>query len=128
MADLVLDASVLIGFFDAGDANHHACVAGLRQAAEDDLLVPATVYVEILGPLRGGDDRLVDIFFERRGIEVVPITANLAREAARFRAVHGKGLSVPDVLVIAAAEERRCRYLTCDRAQAVVSELGQLVE
>ena len=36
VADLVLDASVLIGFFHAGDANHRTCVAALRQASEDD--------------------------------------------------------------------------------------------
>ncbi len=127
MADLVLDASVLIGFFDAGDANHHACVAGLRQAAEDDLLVPATVYVEVLGPLRDGDPGLIDAFFERRGVDVVPVTASLARRAARLRASGSTSLSVPDVLVVATAVERGCDFLTCDRAQAAASPLGRFL-
>jgi len=52
---IVLDASVVIGFLDAKDPHHQRAVAALTALRGESLVVPASVYAEILvGPARRG--------------------------------------------------------------------------
>lgn len=107
MALVVLDASVIIGFLDPEDALHDACAAALAAHQHDDLLAPASVYAEILvAPYRTGHEAVaeVDAFLADFSVEVAPVTAEIARGAARLRSRH-RSLRIPDALVLAAADE-----------------------
>ena len=106
MALVVLDASVIIGFLDPGDALHDACVAVLTEHQQDDLVAPASVYAEILvGPYRAGSDAVseIDAFVSDFGIRIEPITASIARIGARLRGER-KSLRIPDALVLASGD------------------------
>jgi predicted nucleic acid-binding protein len=108
MALTVVDAGILIAALDASDAHHAAAVAALRACREsgDALAVPASAYAEALvGPSRRGADALatVDAFLDALPAVVEPATREVAREAAVLRARHGRGLRLPDALVLATA-------------------------
>lgn len=107
MALVVVDSGVLIGFLDATDALHEASRKALVERERDDLRIPASVYAEILvAPFRAGARavRIVDDFLADWAIRVEPVTAPVARRAARLRA-RRRGLRLPDALVIALADE-----------------------
>ena len=107
MALVVLDASVIIGFLDPEDALHEACVAALSERRHDNLLIPASVYAEILvAPYRTGAEAVaeVDAFLSDFAVKVEAITAAIARAAAQLRSAR-KSLRIPDALVLATADE-----------------------
>ena len=107
MAVVVLDASVVIGFLEPGDALHRGCVAAVTEHQHDDLMIPASVYAEILvAPYRAGNDAVAEVeaFLSDLAVTVEPITAAVARGAARLRSKR-TSLRLPDALVIAFADE-----------------------
>ena len=107
MALVVLDASVIIGFLDPEDVLHDACVDALSRHQHDELVVPASVYAEILvAPYRTSADAVagVEAFLADFAVKVEPVTAAIARAAARLRSER-QGLRIPDALVLASAEE-----------------------
>ena len=107
MALVVLDASVIIGFLDLEDALHDACVAAFSEHQHDNLLIPASVYAEILvAPYRTSTEAVaeVDAFLSDFAVKVEAITAAIARTAAQLRSGH-KSLRIPDALVLATADE-----------------------
>ena len=124
MALVVLDASVVIGFLDPGDALHPGCVAALTRHQHDDLAIPASVYAEILvAPYRAGSRAVtaVDAFLADLGVTIEPITPAIARAAARLRSKRA-GLRLPDALVVATALELGAdALLTGDASWAKVS-------
>ena len=62
MALVVLDASVVIGFLDPNDALHQACVDALAAHQRDELVIPLTVYAEILvAPFRVGSEAVSEV-------------------------------------------------------------------
>jgi predicted nucleic acid-binding protein len=102
----VLDAGVVIAALDARDAHHASAVAALREALGrgDRLVVPASAYAEALvGPSRDGPDKvaILDAFIDGLPAVVVPASREIARHAAGLRAAHGRGLRLPDALVLA---------------------------
>jgi len=104
----VLDAGVVIAALDADDAHHAAAVNALREARTqgDRLVVPASAYAEALvGPSRRGADAVatLDAFLDALPASVEPASREVARGAASLRAVHGRGLRLPDALVLATA-------------------------
>ena len=104
----VLDAGIVIAVLDTSDAHHVASVQALRDARESGaaLVVPASAYAEALvGPSRRGDEAVatVDAFLDALPAAVEPATRDVAREAAALRAMHGRGLRLPDALVLATA-------------------------
>ena len=117
----VVDTGILIGVLNAADPHHEASVSALRTRIDggDKLLVPASVYAELLvEPFQRGDDavEVVDAFLASLGVQVREISAGVARVAARLRAEYGRGLRLPDALVVATAEVVRAdRVLTTDR-------------
>ena len=117
----VVDAGVIIGVLDATDAHHAAAVRMLSGAidAGDQLVVPASVYAEVLvGPARSGKSgqRAVDEFLADLPADVEPITRQSAARAAELRARHGTRLRLPDALVVASALHLKAdRIFTTDR-------------
>ena len=104
----VLDAGVVIAALDAGDVHHAPAIAALREARArgDKLVLPASAYAEALvGPSRRGADAVatLDAFLDALPVTVEPATRDVARHAASFRAAHGRGLKLPDALVLATA-------------------------
>jgi predicted nucleic acid-binding protein len=116
----LLDAGVVIAVLNADDVHHgqaRQALAAIRDRG-DRLVVPASVYAEILvAPFRATPpaDSVVDEFLDALPATVEPATREIARAAAQLRARHGKGLRLPDALVIATAIELRCdRVITTD--------------
>jgi predicted nucleic acid-binding protein len=102
----VLDASVVIAFRDPADALHTRAIGALRAHASDQLALPASVYAEILvGPLRHGElaVKSLDEFVHDFGMQIAPLTAEIARRAATLRARHAS-LRLPDAFVLATGE------------------------
>lgn len=120
MALTILDAGVIIGVLDEGDAHNAAAVESVRQAVarDDAIAVPASAYAECLvGPARTGREamRAVDAFLADLAADVEPITRQVAARAAELRARHGRRLRLPDALVLATALHLRAdRVLTTD--------------
>jgi predicted nucleic acid-binding protein len=117
---LVLDSSIVIGWFDATDALHARVLASLERTRSDERVVPATVYAEsLVGPSRRGDEavRLFDEALGALPARVEPITPTIARRAAALRGRYDR-LRLADALVLATAEELDAVVLTADRALA----------
>jgi predicted nucleic acid-binding protein len=122
---IVLDASVLIGYLDPGDAHHRAARTALVEREGTALVLPASAYAEVLVyPLRRGEHsivRSIDRFIAAVPVRVEPIGREIAREAARLRAGR-RSLRLPDALVVATGEVIVAdEILTADRALRGVS-------
>ncbi|HWQ22687.1 MAG TPA: type II toxin-antitoxin system VapC family toxin [Gaiellaceae bacterium] len=130
MALVVLDASVVIGFLDPDDPLHEAAVSALTEHQHDELVVPASVYAEILvGPYRKGARAVaaVEAFLADFAIRIAPITPAIARAAARLRG-GSKGVRLPDALVLATADEVGAdRVLTGDDSWTRIARRVTLV-
>ena len=131
MPDLaVLDASVMIAFWDSADAHHGAAVAALRAHQDDELILPASAYAETLvGPSRHGPTTIASFeeLIADLAIRVEPITREIARRAASLRAQHPV-LRLPDALVLATGDALdAATLLTGDRAWAKISRRVQLL-
>lgn len=104
----VLDAGIVIAVLDGNDAHHPAAVDALKGArgAGDRLVVPASAYAQALvGPSRLGAKAVttVDAFLDVLPATVESASRDIARRAAALRAAHGRGLRLPDALVLATA-------------------------
>jgi predicted nucleic acid-binding protein len=107
VALVVLDASVVIAFLDPDDALHDAAVNALSEHQHDELVIPSSVYAEILvAPYRRGPEAAgeVEAFLADFAIRTEAITPAVARAAARLRSEFGS-LRLPDALVLATADE-----------------------
>jgi len=124
---IALDADVIIGFLDPGDAQHERAVETLRQVlmSGNALVVAASVYAEILvQPMRVGLDQRVDAFLAETSIEVVPIDRSIARRAAGLRAKH-HSLRLPDALALATAIERNAGVVSLDERLQRIADTEQ---
>jgi predicted nucleic acid-binding protein len=130
VAIVVLDASVIIAFLDPDDALHEAAVGALTEHQHDELVVPASVYAEILvGPYRMGAQAVAEVeaFLEDFAVRIEAITPAIARAAASIRG-GSKSVRLPDALVLATADEVRAdRVLTGDDSWAKISRRVTLV-
>lgn len=101
MALIVVDASVLIALLDAHDHLHALARAALARHAGDDLKLPASAYAECLvGPARRGQLAVTRNAIAALSLDIVPITVEVAEEAAGLRARY-PALRLPDALVVA---------------------------
>ena len=110
---IVLDASVLIGYLDAEDAQHQAAETLLAREIDDDFAVSVLTLAEVLvGPARAG--RLDDALSVLRALEVNErrFPDDAAIRLARLRA--DTGLRMPDCCVLMAAQEAGVRLATFD--------------
>lgn len=124
-----LDAGVLIGYLDSNDAHHQAARNALREALDrrDRLQLASSALAETLvGPARRGSGAITTVqeVIRRVPIEIVPLTAAIALEAAQVRVRH-RALRLPDALVIATARiESADVLLTTDRGWPTAKQLG----
>jgi predicted nucleic acid-binding protein len=126
----VIDAGILIGFFDESDAHHLGAKRELANARQrgDQLAVPASALAEALvSPARAGESSVTAIldFVERFPLIVAELDIDTSVVAARLRARHGQKLKLPDALVIATAIQRGAAVLlTTDRGWPPKGKLG----
>ena len=116
MGTLILDASVLIGLLDRGDAHHQAAVDDVEAADKrgDELLAPASAYSEALVAFaRAGRASQAREAITAMGITVTPMTRELGELAAELRARHRR-LRLPDAIVIATAQQLSAQLLSYD--------------
>ena len=123
-----LDAGVVIGLLDAGDAHHESATAALDEARRsgDRLAMAASAFAECLvGPARRGEEAVAVVheLFARLPISVVDLTPDVALVAAEMRARH-RSLRLPDALVLATATNAGAdRLITTDRRWPSADEL-----
>ena len=122
MGMTVVDAGVVIAVLNTDDAHHVAARAALERARRrgDRLVLPASAYSEILvAPSRAGTAQIatVDAVVDGLPMTIEPIDRRVGAAAASLRASAGRGLRLPDALVLATAEVLDAeRVLTTDRA------------
>jgi predicted nucleic acid-binding protein len=130
VALVVLDSSIAIAFLDPDDALHEAAVRALIDHRHDELVIPASVYAEILvAPYRRGTKAVAEVeaFLADLGVRIEVITAAIARTAARLRS-ESRSLRLPDALVIATADETAAdKVLTGDESWLGISRRVTLV-
>ncbi|MDP5185363.1 type II toxin-antitoxin system VapC family toxin [Blastococcus sp. BMG 814] len=121
---IVLDASVLIAYLDAGDAHHRAAESLLAREIDDEFAVnPLTLAEVLVGPSRTG--RLDAARTALRELEVaeLPFPADTAVRLAGLRA--DTGLRMPDCCVLLAAQATAARVAAFDdRLLRGAEELG----
>ncbi|WP_188112874.1 type II toxin-antitoxin system VapC family toxin [Mycobacterium simiae] len=100
---VVLDASVLIAFFNGHDTHHPEANRLLAEAAGDDLVVSSLTLAELLvGPARGDEvDSTVEAL-ARLEIDEERFPDDVAVQLARLRAE--TGLKTPHCCVLLAAQ------------------------
>jgi predicted nucleic acid-binding protein len=110
---IVLDASVLIAYLDAEDAQHHRAESLLAREIDDQFAVnPLTLAEVFVGPARS--DRLDEVRSALRELEVMeqPFPSDAAVRLARLRA--DTGLRMPDCCVLLAAQDAAGRVAAFD--------------
>lgn len=120
----LLDADVVIGFLDPGDAHHRRAVSLISDALEADeqLAMSASGYSEVLvHALHAGRGDVVDGFIDDARIAILPVDRDVAHDAARLRAEHG-ALRLPDALVLASSLRNDAELATFDRRLRRVAE------
>ncbi len=110
---IVLDASVLIGYLDAGDAHHERATALLAREVDDDFAVNLLTLAEILvAPTRTGRRDKVLGILDDLGVETLPFPPGSAVTLAQLRAE--TLLKMPDCCVLFSAHDRRARLASFD--------------
>ncbi len=102
---IVLDAGVVVSVGSVEDSFHRSSREAVSRARQDRirLVLPVSAYSEALvHPVRQGKDAVdaVERFVSDVPLHLHPIDIDIARLAARLRAVH-RALRLPDALVIA---------------------------
>ena len=131
MALVVLDASVIIAFLDPDDALHDAAVGAVTEYQHDELLVPLSVYAEILvAPYRRGSEAVAEVeaFLADFAVRIETMTPSIARAAAKLRS-ESRSLRLPDALVLATADELEAdNLLTGDESWVSISGRVTLIQ
>ena len=130
MALAVLDASAVIAFRDPANTLYAHAVAAFRAHGSDDLVLPASVYAEILvGPMRHGATAVASLeqFISDFAMRIAPLTPDIARQAASLRA-ETPSLRLPDAFVLATGDVLgAASVITGDSAWAKLSPRVQLL-
>lgn len=131
MALVILDASVVIAFLDPDDALHQPAVEALTEHQHEELLIPTSVYAEILvAPNRRGAEAVAEVeaFLSDLSIRLEALTPAIARVAAKLRSEFRR-LRLPDALVLATAVELGAEVvLTGDESWAKISDNVILIQ
>lgn len=121
---VVLDASVLIAFFDGADAHHQRAKGLLAEVAGDDLVVSSITLAELLvGPARGGEGQMDSALGALARLEVCEerFPEDAAVQLAGLRAE--TMLKLPDCCVLLAA-----RTAGADSVATFDGRLAQVVK
>lgn len=114
---IVLDASVLIGYLDAGDAHHARAVALLTREIDDDFAVNLLTLAEILvAPTRAGRADMVLGILDDLGVETLQFPPDSAVVLAQLRAE--TLLTMPDCCVLLSARAQQARLASFDERVA----------
>jgi predicted nucleic acid-binding protein len=131
VALVVLDASAVIAFLDPDDALHDEAVEALTEHQHDDLVIPLSVYAEILvAPYRRGAEAVAEVeaFLADFGLRIEPMTPTIARAAAQLRG-KVRRLRLPDALVLATADELEAdSLLSGDESWVPISGRVKLIQ
>jgi predicted nucleic acid-binding protein len=101
---VVLDARVVIALIEGGDAHHADAHAALLRHTEDELILPASAYAEVLvRPAREGKVAEVRTDLHTLALRIDAIGEASAEEAAALRG-RFTSLRLPDALVLGHAE------------------------
>ncbi len=124
---IVLDASVLIAYLDAEDAQHEVADLLLAREIDEEFAAnPLTLAEVLVGPSRAG--RLDAARAALRDLEIVevPFPPDTAVRLARLRAE--TGLRMPDCCVLLAAQDAAARIAAFDeRLVRAAEKLGLVV-
>jgi predicted nucleic acid-binding protein len=127
VALIVVDASVVIALRTPQDVHHAAAAAAFDRYRNDELVLPASAYAEMLvEPAAAGAaalrraKRIVDAF----PLRVEPITREIAERAAELR----RTLRLPDALVVATGDRLGAdAVLTADRRWSSASRRVRVI-
>ena len=110
---IVLDASVLIGYLDAGDAHHDRATALLTREVDDDFVVNLLTLAEILvAPTRTGQRDTVLSILADLAVETLPFPEGAAVTLAQLRAE--TVLKMPDCCVLLSVLDQQARLASFD--------------
>ena len=110
---IVLDASVLIGYLDAGDAHHDRATALLTREVDDDFAVNLLTLAEILvAPTRTGQRDTVLSILADLAVETLPFPEGAAVTLAQLRAE--TVLKMPDCCVLLSVLDQQARLASFD--------------
>jgi predicted nucleic acid-binding protein len=110
---IVLDASVLIAFLDAGDAHHERAMALLSREIDDDFAVNLLTLAEILvAPTRTGMRDTVLRVLADLEVETLQFPQGSAVTLAQLRA--DTLLKMPDCCVLLSALDQQARLASFD--------------
>jgi predicted nucleic acid-binding protein len=110
---IVLDASVLIAFLDAGDAHHERAMTLLSREIDDDFAVNLLTLAEILAaPTRTGRRDTVLRVLADLEVETVGFPKGSAVTLAQLRVE--TLLKMPDCCVLLSALEQQARLASFD--------------
>lgn len=120
MGRLVYDANVVIALLDPANLYHDQALAIYLASSSSSIHVSALTYAEILTHPAGTNslNKFVDNL-SKAGLEVEPITAELAIEISKVR--HSTRLKMPDASVLALAKSLGSELITADRQLATRS-------
>jgi len=97
---VVLDAGVVIAWFDADDVHHERARAALHSVREQELRLPASAYAETLVRHSvAGSASAARARIAAAAIQVDPVGVDTAEAAASIRTSH-RALRLPDALVL----------------------------
>jgi predicted nucleic acid-binding protein len=121
---IVLDASVIIGHLDAGDAHHEASTALLLAVAADDLTVhPLTLAESLVSAARA--DRITEVVADLERLRIRQLAGDIDQPVrlAVLRAT--TRLKLPDCVVLDTARQTGATLATFDDTlRAAAAELG----
>lgn len=116
---IVVDATVLVAFFETEDAHHVRALEVLRRGAGEPWGASVVTLAELfVGPARQSETDLARALaaVRRIGVAEIDLPPEAPTRLARLRAE--TGLRMPDCCVVAAAEEHDASVATFDRRLA----------
>ena len=114
---IVLDASVLIGHFEAADPHHADATALLKAHLNDSFASSVVTLAEVyVGASRAGQADRLDQLLAQLAIQSLELPADAAHRLGQLRTA--TGLKLPDCCVLYAAERHHAAIATFDGALA----------
>ena len=114
---IVLDASVLIGHFEAADPHHADATALLKAHMTDSFASSVVTLAEVyVGASRAGQADRLDQLLAQLAIQSLELSADAAHRLGQLLTT--TGLKLPDCCVLYAAERHHAAIATFDGALA----------
>jgi len=99
----IIDASMSVATLDSADALHQAAMLAIAAVGDAHIVLPASGLAEsLVAAHRRGDAAAAREILDGLGIEIAPLTEEMADEAARLRS-RFPSLRLGDALILATA-------------------------